>query len=111
MSAAPSLCSLAALTDEATLSPLVELTLGIGSEGGSNPCIPPSPLCKGLRVSDHRLTEKPSSGAPPSHPKCRCWPTECHPQRRRSRRRTKAPPRLHRRRGWFESAAPTAASK
>ena len=44
MSAAPSLCSLAALTDEATLSPLVELTLGIGSEGGSNPCIPPDPV-------------------------------------------------------------------
>ena len=42
MSAAPSLCSLAALTDEATLSPLVELTLGIGSEGGSNPCLHPS---------------------------------------------------------------------
>ena len=40
MSAAPSLCSLAALTDEATLSPLVELTLGIGSEGGSNPLHP-----------------------------------------------------------------------
>jgi hypothetical protein len=43
MSAAPSLCSLAALTDEATLSPLVELTLDIGSEGGSNPLHPSGP--------------------------------------------------------------------
>jgi len=43
MSAAPSLCSLAALTDEATLSPLVELTLEFGSEGGSNPLHPSGP--------------------------------------------------------------------